>query len=467
MGFFCVRIHNKHVSLTRTVFELYRVAFVLYSYAGVCPLCGAAPVFYCKKQRNNAIKKEVYIMTQNNNSWKRNYFTLLIGQGVSFISSGILQMAIIFYLVAKTNSAIILTAATLIGFLPQACLGPFAGAFVDRHSRKSVMIGADLIIAAAGGILALVAFYMELPVWSIMVVLLIRSAGTAFHSPAFSAATPMIVPKEELTKCAGYTQTMQAVSAIISPAAAAFLYAVWPLNAIILLDIVGAILACVTVAISSIPTPELCPETKRQQFLQDMKEGYVVLKQNRGLFALLWIGVIYMFFYMPISTLFPLICMSYFKGTPAHASAAEIAFAVGMLLGGVILSIWGGFKKRRYTIGLSVLLMGVSNMLSGLLPPDAFLVFVVCCTVMGISAPFYGVQNAIFQETVKPEYLGRVFSLLTSAASLAMPFGLVISGPLAERLGVEKWFVICGIGIIIVALAVFLLPGLREIDNTQ
>ena len=382
-------------------------------------------------------------MTQNNNSWRKTYFTLLAGQAISFISSGILQMAIIFYLVAKTNSAIILTAATLIGFLPQACLGPFAGAFVDRHSRKSVMIGADLIIAAAGGILALVAFYMELPVWSIMVVLLIRSAGTAFHSPAFSAATPMIVPKEELTKCAGYTQTMQAVSAIISPAAAAFLYAVWPLNAIILLDIVGAILACVTVAISSIPTPELCPETKRQQFLQDMKEGYVVLKQNRGLFALLWIGVIYMFFYMPISTLFPL------------------------MPGGINLSIWGGFKKRRYTIGLSVLLMGVSNMLSGLLPPDAFLVFVVCCTVMGISAPFYGVQNAIFQETVKPEYLGRVFSLLTSAASLAMPFGLVISGPLAERLGVEKWFVICGIGIIIVALAVFLLPGLREIDNTQ
>ena len=130
-------------------------------------------------------------MTQNNNSWRKTYFTLLAGQAISFISSGILQMAIIFYLVAKTNSAIILTAATLIGFLPQACLGPFAGAFVDRHSRKSVMIGADLIIAAAGGILALVAFYMELPVWSIMVVLLIRSAGTAFHSPAFSAATPM------------------------------------------------------------------------------------------------------------------------------------------------------------------------------------------------------------------------------------------------------------------------------------
>ena len=146
-------------------------------------------------------------MTQNNNSWKRNYFTLLIGQGVSFISSGILQMAIIFYLVAKTNSAIILTIATLIGFLPQACLGPFAGVFVDRHSRKGVMIGADLMIAAAGGLLALAALYTELPVWAIMVVLFIRSTGTAFHSPAFSATTPMIVPKDELTKCAGWLRT--------------------------------------------------------------------------------------------------------------------------------------------------------------------------------------------------------------------------------------------------------------------
>ena len=285
-------------------------------------------------------------MTQNNNSWKKKYFILLAGQSISLISSGILQMAIIFYLVAKTNSAIILTAATLIDFLPQACLGPFAGAFVDRRSRKSVMIGSDLIIAAAGGILALMALFMELPVWAIMAMLFIRSMGTAFHSPAFSATTPLIVPTEELTKCAGYSQTLQAVSSIISPAAAAFLYSVWPLNAISLLDIAGAVLASITVAISEIPTPGLCAEKKNQQFLLDIKEGYTILRKDQGLSALLWIGVIYMFFYMPTSSLYPLIILSYFKGTPAHASAAEIAFAVGMLLGGVSLSIWGGFKMR-------------------------------------------------------------------------------------------------------------------------
>ena len=111
--------------------------------------------------------------------------------------------------------------------------------------------------------------------------------------------------------------------------------------------------------------------------------------------------------------------------------------------------------------------MGVSITISGCLPPDAFIVFAVCCLCMGFAVPFYGVQNAIFQEKVKPEYLGRVFSLLTSAASLAMPLGLMISGPLAEKFGVEKWFIICGIGIIMVAFAAFFLPGSLEIDGAS
>ncbi len=90
-------------------------------------------------------------------------------------------------------------------------------------------------------------------------------------------------------------------------------------------------------------------------------------------------------------------------------SAAEIAFAVGMLLGGVILSIWGGFKKRRYTIGLSVLLMGVSNMLSGLLPQTRFL-SLLCAVLLWEFPLHFTVQNAIFQETVEPEYLESFFS---------------------------------------------------------
>lgn len=403
-------------------------------------------------------------MTTETKFWKKKYFTMLAGQSVSLITSGILQMSIIFYLTAKTNSAMVLSIATLMGFLPQAVIGPFAGTFVDRHSRKGVMIGADLMIAATGGFLAVVSVFMELPIWLIMQVLFVRSIGNAFHSPASSAVTPLMVPQDQLTKCAGYNQTMQAAVSLISPAAAAFLYSVWSLSTIILLDIIGAVLACGVVAVLSIPNPPICPGESQNSFFRDMKEGYFELKKNKGLFALLWIGTAYMFFFMPISALYPLMSMGYFRGTPTHASIAEIAFAGGMLAGGILLSVWGGFKNRIFSIGLSVLVMGVSIAISGLLPTNAFFIFVICCTVMGLTSPFYGVQNALFQEQLPPEYLGRVFSLLGSVMSFAMPLGLLCSGIFAELIGVEKWFLLCGIGIIAVAVLVFVLPVLRNVD---
>lgn len=403
-------------------------------------------------------------MTTETKFWKKKYFTMLAGQSVSLITSGILQMSIIFYLTAKTNSAMVLSIATLMGFLPQAVIGPFAGTFVDRHSRKGVMIGADLMIAATGGFLAVVSVFMELPIWLIMLVLFVRSIGNAFHSPASSAVTPLMVPQDQLTKCAGYNQTMQAAVSLISPAAAAFLYSVWSLSTIILLDIIGAVLACGVVAVLSIPNPPICPGESQNSFFRDMKEGYFELKKNKGLFALLWIGTAYMFFFMPISALYPLMSMGYFRGTPTHASIAEIAFAGGMLAGGILLSVWGGFKNRIFSIGLSVLVMGVSIAISGLLPTNAFFIFVICCTVMGLTSPFYGVQNALFQEQLPPEYLGRVFSLLGSVMSFAMPLGLLCSGIFAELIGVEKWFLLCGIGIIAVAVLIFVLPVLRNVD---
>lgn len=403
-------------------------------------------------------------MTEEIKFWKKKYFTMLAGQSISLITSGILQMSIIFYLTAKTNSAMVLSLATLIGFLPQAIIGPFAGTFVDRHSRKGVMIGADLMIAATGGLLAIASIFMELPTWLIMLVLFIRSIGTAFHSPASSAVTPLMVPQDQLTKCAGYNQTILAAVSIISPAAAAFLYSIWQLSHIIMLDMVGAILACGIVAVISIPNPPIYTDKAKNSFARDMKDGYKELKKNEGLFTLLWIGTAYMFFYMPISALYPLMSMGYFHGTPTHASIAEIAFAGGMLAGGILLSVWGGFKNRIFSIGFSVIMMGVSITISGLLPPNAFIIFAICCTFMGLSSPFYGVQNALFQEQLPPEYLGRVFSLLGSVMSFAMPLGLLCSGALAEQIGVEKWFLLCGIGIIIVAVLVFTLPVLRNFD---
>lgn len=409
-----------------------------------------------------------YYYMEKYNNWKLKFYTIWAGQAVSLITSAILQMAIIFYLTEKTGSAMVLSMASLVGFLPYAVFGPAIGVLVDRHDRKKIMIGADLIIAAAGAVLAIVAFYMELPVWMVMIVLFIRSIGTAFHTPALNSVTPLLVPEEQLTKCAGYSQSLQSISYIVSPAVAALLYSVWDLNAIIAIDVLGAVIASITVAIVRIPKLGDRVQSLEPNFIREMKEGMAVLRQNKGLFALLLVGTLYMFVYMPINALYPLITMECFNGTPMHISITEIAYASGMLIGGLLLGLFGNYQKRILLITASIFMMGISLTISGLLPQSGFFIFVVCCAIMGLSVPFYsGVQTALFQEKIKPEYLGRVFSLTGSIMSLAMPIGLILSGFFADRIGVNHWFLLSGVLIIGIAIACPMITEVRKLDLKQ
>lgn len=397
----------------------------------------------------------------NFENWQLKYFTIWGGQAVSLVTSAILQMAIIWYVTERTESAMILSLATLVGFLPQALFGAFIGVWVDRWNRKWTMIVSDMIIASAAGILAIIALTGDLPIWLIFVILFIRSVGTAFHTPALQAITPLLVPEGNLAKCAGYTQSLQSVSLIISPALAGVMYTSIGLQWIFYLDIIGAIFASVAVAAVVIPN---LPNKVEQQVLQEMREGFLALKNEQALYVLLWVCAVYSFLYMPISALFPLMSLSYFNGTITSAAVVEVVFAVGMLVGGILLGVTGGFKKRSWSFTFSLALMGGALIISGILPESGFHYFAVMCGFMGLSAPYFnGIYMALIQEKIAPEFLGRVFSLLGSVFSLAMPLGLVLSALFADNIGVERYFYLSGIGILVLAIFCALHPKIKEL----
>lgn len=404
----------------------------------------------------------------NKTNWKKSFYIMWSGQAVSILTSSILQMALIWHLTAATQSALVLSMASLAGFLPSAMLGMAAGTLVDRMNRKAIMIGADLFIAAVSLILAVSALYSELPVWLVLSVLAVRSIGTAFHTPAISAVTPLMVPPEELTKCAGYTQSLQTVGTLAGTAIAGMLYPVWSISGMVALDVAGAVIASLMVLFIKIPKTEKSEEAQQSaDFFGEMKAGYSALKQAKGLFVLVWIAGAFMLLYFPINALFPLMSLDYFGGTTFQASIAEIAFSVGMLAGGVILGKWGGIKNRGIAIPFSIALMGVPIALSGVLSKNGFGVFVFLCVIMGLSAPFYnGPVTALMQEKIAPEYLGRVFGFYGSVASLAMPIGLLISGAFADRIGVSRWFLITGLLTVGIALLCLVLPSVRNIEKT-
>ena len=396
-------------------------------------------------------------------SWKRTFFTIQSGQAISLITSSALQMALIFYLTEKTNSSMTLALATLVGFLPQGVLGLFIGGWIDRHSRKRIMIGADLFIAAVSALLAVISAFLDPPVWVVLAILFLRSIGSAFHTPSINAVTPLIVPTDKLAKCTGYIQSLQSVSSIVSPALGALLYAQCTLTEIIALDVVGAVIASIAVMLVKIPNIDVANIPQSEGVLAGAKEAYRILAQQKGLLTLLWMGALYMFAYMPINALFPLISMNHFGGTTWHVAMSESVFAAGMLLGGIVLGVWGGFQRKTTTVLLSIAVMGIALLIAGVLPASGFIAFVVCCAIMGFSAPFYGVQTAIYQEMVRPEYLGRVFSLSLSTMSLAMPLGLIAAGCFVDMTGVETWFAISGIFIAGIAVVGAVLPSIKEL----
>ena len=402
------------------------------------------------------------------NRLKRSYGILWTGQAVSLLTSSILQMALIWRLAAKTQSALVLSLASIAGFLPNALLGMLAGALVDRVSRKTAMICADLFIAAVSLALVFASLAGEPPVWLILLILALRSVGTAFHTPAISAATPLLVPPEHLTRCAGYTQSLQTVSYILGTAAAGALYPVWSISAMVALDVAGALIASLAVMLIPIPkvAASLREERDRGGLLRQTREGFQIFRARKGMLALLVTAAVFMVLFSPVNALFPLMSLGHFGGTTVQASIAEIAFSLGMLGGGLLLGVKGDFRKKGFLIPFSVALIGLPICISGLLPPSGFWVFSGLCVLMGLSAPLYnGPVTALMQTRIPPEYLGRAFGLYGSVASLSMPVGLALSGLFADRVGTPAWFAITGALLLLLAAGMYLIPSLRTIDE--
>lgn len=401
------------------------------------------------------------------NHWKRTFYTIWIGQAISQLTSSILQFAMIWYLTDITRSGIMLSLSVMMAFLPQGILGFFTGVFIDRFNRKKIMIGADLFIAAVSLLLICTTVDGIIPPLIILLVLCCRAIGTAFHEPTLGAVTPQLVPASELTRCAGYTQSLASISMIISPALAAILYASWSMNAIVILDVAGAVIAVLTVMLARIPRQEMQhgADTKIH-LIREAVEGFQIIKAEKGVLGIVLVTSLYSMAMMPISALFPLMSMEYFGGTSMHASIVETVFSVGYLVGALILARWGGTKNRVYTIALSYLMMTVALLGTFLLPTTAFPLFIFFAGIMGLSGPFYwGTYTPLLQTHFKDAYMGRVLSITNSIRFIIGPVALVISGLVADIWGDEKWFLIAGIIVLFCALLLLVCRQMREYDQ--
>lgn len=406
-----------------------------------------------------------------NPTWKKKFFTIWSGQAISLIGSRLVGFALVWYLTDLTGSATVLATASLIGMLPEILLLPFAGALADRWNRRKVMIVADSGIALATLALAGLFFMGWVQIWHIYALMFVRSVCGSFHWPAMNASTSLLVPKEKYTRIQGVNQLLQGILSVVAAPLGALMMELMKVGNILMIDVITALIAVTPLFFLSIPQPDVLTQVKEgdsplKTMLKDMREGLHYVVSWKGLFYVL-IGATFINLAVnPAFSLMPLLIKNHFGLGALELGWVESTWGIGMIVGSLILTAWGGFKKKIFTSVLGLFGMGLGCILSGLVPSSAFFYFLGFSAIMGMGNPICnGPLHAIVQEVVEPGMQGRVMTLIGTFAMAASPLGYAFAGPISDWLGIQTWFIIGGVVCIIIAVSFTFLPEVVNLDQ--
>ena len=392
-------------------------------------------------------------MDEKQTNWKSQAMLFLISQCITLFGSTLVQMAIVWYVTIQTSSGVWVAAFTVCSYLPQFLVSFVAGVWADRHSRKKLIIGADSLIA-------LVTFLMVLAIphitdktvvlGGLLVMSVIRSFGAGIQTPAVNAVIPQLVPEDQIMRFNGINATMQSVVQFAAPAAAGVLLTINTLSSTLIIDTATAIVGIGL--LSAVIIPKQAIQNKETSVFIDMKIGIKYTLSDKLIGKVLTVYGLFIFLCVPAGFLSQLFVSRVYGETYWYLTAVELAGFIGMVAGGILMSIWGGFKSRVTTMSVGLIAFGSLAIGMGL--SKQFALYLTLMIIYGVAITM--VQTAtttLIQEKAEMSMQGRVFGLLGAMYSGFLPVGMAIFGPMADEISLQ-WIMI-GSGIALIALSIF------------
>ena len=387
------------------------------------------------------MKKALGEKSAGGNSWERNVALFLTGQAVSLVGSSLVGYAIMWHVTLKTGSGTMMMAFTIAIMLPMFFIAPFGGVWADNINRKNLINIADGFIAAVTLVIA-VSYSMGVEnIWFLLLCSVARSLGQGVQMPAVNALIPQIVPSEKLLRINGINSMIQSVSMLGTPALAGALLTFFPIQNILLIDVVTAAAGIsILILFVRVPDPKAVDESgeppEKKPMLSDLMDGLRYIRGHAFLKRFFIIVACYTFLLAPVALLTPLQVTRNFGPDVWRLTVIEIAFSVGMVVGGLLLTAWGGFKNKTFTIAASFIVLAAMGV--GLGMTRVFALYSVFMAVCGITAITCNTPAiTILQEKLDPAFMGRVFSVMTMITSIFMPLGTVVFGPLSDRVSLD------------------------------
>ncbi|NYD69981.1 MFS transporter [Herbiconiux flava] len=391
--------------------------------------------------------------------WKRNAGLFLTGQTVSLFGSMIVQYAVMWYVTFETRSGLAVALYALAAFLPQGIVSIFGGVIADRVNRKVLVMIADSSIALATLALALLMLNGLTDLWIILVAVGVRSIGAGVQSPAVQAMIPQIAPPDQLMRVNGLFQTIQSAMALLAPAAAGAVFGVFGIVPVFFIDVVTAVIGVGLLALVTVPTLASIA-AKETSFRYDLVEGLQYIWRHKVVRWLLVVFAIIFLLTVAPSFITPLMVARTFGDEVWMVTVLELAFSVGMIIGGILVSTVLARFSRMGLILFATFGFAVFTTALGLSPN--LWVFYGFMFGFGLLVPLFSAPfMTLVQETVDPDKHGRVFSYVGIVMALAAPIGMSVFGPLADVISVQLLLVVAGALTVVVVVVAIALPSGR------
>ena len=420
----------------------------------------------------------------------KTFVVIWLGQLVSTLGSALTSFALGVWIYETTGSATLFAINMLVWILPYIALSPVVGIVTDRWDRRLVMILSDTGAGLSSLFVAIMLATGELEVWQVYAAGFVNSAFSTFQWPAYSAATSLLVPKEHLGRAGGMTQIGEAIGQLAAPAIAGALFVSVGMKTILLIDALTYLVALATLITVRFPQPETTEDGRAARGGSLWKKtlyGWTYIRMRPGLLGLLVVFACLNFLISICDALYAPLLLGI--TTPDVLGYLNSVGGMGMLVGTLLMSIWGGPKRRIYGILAAEMMLGLTTLLFGL----------------GLSIPLIAINNfwfllampvsngcsqAIWQTKVAPDVQGRVFAIRRMIAYSIMPAAYAVAGPLAEQVfeplmaeggalasvlgpalgvgpghGIALIFVISGALYLLTALAILIHPRIRWVED--
>ena len=420
----------------------------------------------------------------------RSFFIIWAGQFVSLIGTGLTGFALSVWVYQLTGSVTQFSLMLLCTTLPGIVVMPLVGALVDRWDRRWTMIISDMGAGLSTLCMALLLLNDQLAVWHIYLAVGISSIFNAFQFPAYAALTTQLIPPHQLGRANGLVQFSQAAMQLLAPVLGGFLLVVIQIEGIFLLDVGTFLFALITLLVARSPKI-IAPIESEQQEAKSLKEdivyGWRYVRARPPFLALLALFAMNNF-----TTAMVIVLMTPFVLSFTSVQSLGIVLSIagsGMLVGTLIMSIWGGPSQQIHGVFGSTLMRGMLLLLGGMQPnvmlvAIAAFLFIACVPVSAVAS------QTIWQRKVAPNVQGRVFAIRAMIARSCQPLAYFVAGPLADNLfepllieggglatnlgqiigvgpgrGIGLMFMLLGLLLVITTLMAYMYPRLRQLED--